>query len=159
MTNKRARTIAIVIPLGYAIFGNPLTGNAVTTWYPSLRKSRLVLPIRAFIPIGIAYYMMRGALLYRLLALVAPSPAHKTALVLLLSMMSANEGWNYLFFGRKDVRASLVGMLGFIGLTMALYRALKRIDSRSAMILLPYLGWLGYDIRMGRGIVAPEQVT
>jgi len=146
MTNKRARTIAIVTPLGYAIFGNALAGNAVTTWYPSLRKSCLVLPIWAFVPIGIAYYVMCGALLYRLLALVAPSPARKRAIALLLSMMSANEGWNYLFFGRKDLRASLVGMLGFIGLTMALYRALNGIDSRSATILLPYLGWLGYDV-------------
>jgi translocator protein len=61
-------------------------------------------------------------------------------------MMSANEGWNYLFFGRKDLRASFAGMLGFIGLTLALYRALKRIDSCSATILLPYLGWLSYDV-------------
>jgi translocator protein len=146
MTNNRARTIAVVTPLGYAIFGNALTGNAVTTWYPSLRKSRLVLPIWAFVPIGIAYYLMCGALLYRLLTLVAPSPARKTALVLLLSMMTANEGWNYLFFGRRDLRASLVGMLGFIGLALVLERKLKRIDHRSAMILLPYLAWLGYDV-------------
>jgi len=37
-------------------------------------------------------------------------------------------------------------MLGFIFLTIALYRALNQIDRRSAMILRPYLAWLGYDV-------------
>lgn len=146
MNRKRARTIAVVTPLGCAVLGNALTGNAATKWYPSLRKSRLVLPMWAFIPIGVAYYVMCGGLLYRLQALVAPSPDRRTAIVLLLSMMGANEGWNYLFFGRKDLRASFVGMLGFVGLAVALYRVLDRIDGRSATILLPYLGWLGYDV-------------
>src|SRR5215213_2092987 len=110
--NKRALTIAIVTPLGYAIFGNALVGDAATKWYPSLRKSRLVLPLWAFIPIGILYYLICGVLLYRLLALVAPSQQRTVAIVLLLSMMGANEGWNYLFFGRKDLRASWLGLLG-----------------------------------------------
>lgn len=146
MNSKRALTIAILAPLGYAVCGNALTGNGVTTWYPSLKKSRLVLPIWEFIPIGIAYYVMCGVLLYRLLALVAPSQERTRALVLLLSMMSANEGWNYLFFGLKDLRASFGGVLGFILLTIALYRTLQQIDRISAKTLLPYLIWLGYDV-------------
>jgi len=146
MHKKRALTIAIATPLGFAISGNAFVGDAVTTWYPNLKKSRLVLPIWAFIPIGIAYYLMCGVLLYRLLAIMTPSRQRSRALLLLLGMMSANEGWNYLFFGRKSLRASLVGMLSFIVLAVALYRALKRIDRRSATILLPYLVWLGYDV-------------
>jgi translocator protein len=144
--NKRALSIAIVTPLGYAIIGNALVGDAVKTWYPSLKKSSMILPIWAFIPIAIAYYLMCGAILYRLLALVAPSRQRTSAIVLLSSMMGANEGWNYLFLGRKSLRASLLGMLGFIFLTIALYRALNQIDRHSAMILRPYLAWLGYDV-------------
>ena len=144
--NKRALTIAIVTPLGYAIVGNALVGDAVKTWYPGLKKSSVILPIWAFFPIGIAYYLMCGAILYRLLALVAPSRKRTSAIVLLLSMMGANEGWNYLFFGRKSLRASLLGMLGFVFLVIALHRALNQIDRRSAMILRPYLVWLGYDV-------------
>jgi tryptophan-rich sensory protein len=104
-----------------------------------------VLPIWGFVPIGIAYYVMCGVLLYRLLVLVAPSQERTRALVLLLTMMGTNEGWNYLFFGRKNLTASLVSMLGFILLTITLYRALQQIDQRSGTILRPYLIWLGYD--------------
>jgi len=146
MNHKRALVTSIVSPLTFAIAGNAFVGDAMTTWYPNLKKSRLVLPTWAFIPIGIAYYLMCGALLYRLLAVVAPSRARSKAIALLLSMMGANEGWNYLFFGRKDLRASLGGMLGFIGLTVALYRMLRQVDRRSATILLPYLVWLVYDV-------------
>ncbi len=146
MQHKRALTIAIITPLGCAIGGNALTGAAVTTWYPTLKKSRVILPLWAFVPIGIAYYLMCGVLLYRLLALITPHRARTEAIALLFSVMGANEAWNYLFFGRKDLRASLFGLIGFVVLTLVLYRALKRIDQRSATILRPYLGWLGYDL-------------
>ena len=146
MLNKRALTIAIATPMGCAIFGNALTGDAVRTWYPTLYKSRWVLPLWTFIPIGIAYYLMCGVVLYRLLAIVAPSRERTRAIVLLLGMMSANEVWNYLFFGKKDLRASLVGMLGFIGVVVALAFTLSQIDRRSATFLRPYLVWLGYDV-------------
>jgi len=56
MPNKRALAVAIVTPLGCAVFGNALTGDAATKWYPTLKRSRLVLPLWAFIPIGILYY-------------------------------------------------------------------------------------------------------
>jgi len=146
MQNKRALIIAIVTPLGCAVFGNALTGDAVTKWYPTLKKSRLILPLWSFIPIGIAYYVMCGVLFYRLLAIVNPSRQRTTAIVLLLGMMGVNEGWNYIFFGKKSLGASLLGTLGFIGLTLMLYRALNRVDRRSATILRPYLAWLGYDV-------------
>lgn len=146
MQHKRALTIAIATPVGCAVVGNTLTGNAATQWYPTLRKSRLILPLWMFLPIGIAYYGMCGVLLYRLLMRVTPSRQQTTAIALLLAMMSANEGWNYLFFGKKDLRLSFFGLLGFIVLTIALYRLVRQIDRRSAAILLPYVIWLGYDV-------------
>ena len=39
-----------------------------------------------------------------------------------------------------------LGMLGFIFLTIALYRALNQLDRRLALILRPDLAWLGYDV-------------
>ncbi len=66
-------------------------------WYPTLRKSKLVIPIWAFIPVALLYYLMCGRLIHRLLIIEAPRRQRTTALVLLGSMMLANEGWNYLF--------------------------------------------------------------
>ena len=88
MNHKRALATSIVTPLTFAITGNAFVGDAMKTWYPNLKKSRLVLPTWIFFPIWIAYYLMCGALLYRLLAVVAPSRVRTQALALLLSMMA-----------------------------------------------------------------------
>jgi tryptophan-rich sensory protein len=61
-------------------------------------------------------------------------------------MMVANEGWNYLFLGRRSVRAGFFGMIGYTVLTIALYWRLRKADRESAKLLLSYLGWLGYDL-------------
>lgn len=144
--NRYARVIAIGTPVSFAVTGGALTGDALTTWYPALRKSRLVLPIWVFLPVAVLYYLMCGTILYRLLTHVAPSPERRTAFELLLTMMAANEGWNYLLFGRRSTQAGLWGMLVFVALTIGLFRALSRVDARSAMLLRPYLLWLGYDV-------------
>jgi len=68
------------------------------------------------------------------------------ALRRLLVMMAANEGWNYLLFGRRSTRAGLAGMLGFVGITLSLLRSLRQVDRASAQALLPYVAWLGYDV-------------
>ncbi len=140
-----ALAIALGVPVGCAVVGTAVTGDAVTTWYPTLRKSKLVLPLWAFIPVAVLYYLMCGRILYRLLTLDPPPVRHSGALVLLSGMMVANEGWNYLLFGRRSVRAGFLGMIGYIILTIALYWRLQRVDRKSAQLLLPYVGWLSYD--------------
>src|SRR5688572_4541582 len=109
--NRYARLIAIGTPASFAIAGGALTGDALKTWYPALRKSLLVLPIWAFLPIAVLYYLMCGTILYRLLTHVAPNRERRIAFGFLLTMMAANEGWNYLLFGRRSTQASLWGML------------------------------------------------
>jgi tryptophan-rich sensory protein len=146
MDRTRASIIAVGVPIGCALLGNAAAGNAVTTWYPTLRKSKLVIPVWAFIPIALLYYVMCGRILYRLLTLTASHPQPSGALVLLGSMMGANEGWNYVFLGRRSVRAGLFGMIGYMLLTVALYWRLRRTDQRSARLLLPYVAWVGYDV-------------
>ncbi len=143
---QRAVFIAIGAPAGSAVAGAVLAGDGPKTWYPTLRKSHIVLPLTAFVPVALLYYLMCGTLLYRLLAVVRPSRSRTQALTLLATMMAANEGWNYLLFRRRSTRAGLVGMIGFTLITVALYRALRRLDQPTAQMLLPYLGWLGYDL-------------
>ena len=141
-----ALAIALGVPVGCAVVGNAVTGDAVTTWYPTLRKSKLVLPLWAFIPIALLYYLICGRILYRLLTLDTPAPQRPAGLVLLGGMMVANEGWNYLFFGRRSVRAGFLGMIGYVVLTIAVQRQLRRVDRESAQLLLPYVGWMAYDL-------------
>ena len=146
INDHTALSLAIGTPVGFAVLGGAVTGDSLTTWYPSLRKSKLVLPLWAFLPVAMLYYLMCGRILFRLVARVAPSRDQRRALALLLTMMTANEGWNYLLFGRQSTREGLWGMLGFVSLTIGLFRVLYQVDQPSAALLRPYLVWLGYDV-------------
>ncbi|HYF63318.1 MAG TPA: TspO/MBR family protein [Herpetosiphonaceae bacterium] len=146
MKQRHAQILAIGLPTGLAIGGAIATGDGLRTWYPALRKSRLVIPLWAFAPAALLYSIICGRLLYRLLLLDRDTPDRTAALLLLGSMMGANEGWNYLFLGRRSVRAGLFGMIGYTLLTIRLYRLLRRRDPQAAHILRPYVGWLGYDL-------------
>jgi translocator protein len=146
MHDRRARVVATTTTVGFAVTGGALTGDALKTWYPTLRKSRLVLPLWAFLPVAVLYYLMCGTILFRLLARLAPSAERQAAIWWLLAMMTTNEGWNYLLFGRRSPRAGLLGMIGFVGLALKLLHVLRRSDLRSARLLLPYIAWLGYDL-------------
>ena len=61
-------------------------------------------------------------------------------------MMGANEGWTYVFLGRRSVRAGVLGMIAYTRLTVALQRTLTRVDQPSARLVVPYIGWFGYDL-------------
>lgn len=145
MKQTHARALAIGLPTGLALIGAIATGDGLRTWYPALRKSRLVIPLWAFAPVALLYPIICGRLLYRLL-LDRDTPERTSALLLLGGMMGANEGWNYLFLGRRSVRTGFFGMIGYVLLTLRLYRLLHRLDPPAARILRPYVGWLGYDL-------------
>jgi translocator protein len=146
MKQRHARALAIALPTGLALVGARATGDGLRTWYPALRKSKLVIPLWTFAPVALVYTCICGRLLYRLLLLDRETPGRTAALVLLGSMMGANEGWNYLFLGRRSVRAGFFGMIAYTLLTLRLYRRLWRVDPQAARILRPYVGWLGYDL-------------
>jgi translocator protein len=146
MKQRYAQMIAFGLPMGLALVGAHATGDGLRSWYPALRKSKLVLPLLAFAPVALVYTLICGRLLYRLLVLDRETPERTAALALLGSMMGANEGWNYLFLGRHSVRAGFFGMIAYTLLTLRLYRRLQRVDPQAARILRPYVGWLGYDL-------------
>jgi len=146
MHPTHARTIAIGLPMGLAVVGAIATGDGLKTWYPTLKKSKLVIPLWAFTPAAIGYSVLCGRLLSRLLRMERTTPDRTAALLLLGSMMGANEGWNYLFLGRHSMRAGFFGMIGYTLLTIRLYRLLRRCDPPAARMLRPYVGWLGYDL-------------
>ena len=98
---------------GFALAGGGLSDDALTTWYPNLRKSRFVLPLWAFLPVAVLHYLVCGTVLFRLLARLEPSAERQAALRWLLAMIATNEGWNYLLFGRRSPHAGLLGMIAY----------------------------------------------
>ena len=142
----KAWSVSFLLCLVFALAGSLLVGDALTTWYPTLRQPWFALPLQAWIMVGVLYYLMCLVIGYRLLARRDQPPGYGVTLTLFLLMMAMNEGWNYLLFGRQDLWLSLIGMLLFCVVTIALFVNLRRFDPTAALILLPYVLWLAYDV-------------
>lgn len=143
-----ALAIAAGVPLTMAIAGTVLTGDALRTWYPTLRHPSWEPPLWGWVVIGLVAYVLEGIVLYRLLTIVADDVERAVAILALLVVMLANELWNAVLFRMRSPRAAFFSLLVFLGLVLGLVAILAMVDPASALILLPYAVWVAaYDVQ------------
>lgn len=154
--------IAFAICVAGAVLEGALAGRGVRARFAELRQPPFSPSLTVWFLIGGVYYVICFVLLYRLLGSALPSATHKAAFVLLLVLMAANALWGFLFFRRRDLRLSFLAFLpyGLVGIALAL--VLVVIDPTSALVLIPYLFYLGYAAWWSRRLWIlnrPEVVT
>lgn len=138
--------VALLICIGAAVLEGTLAGRGIRARFAELRQPRFSPPLAVWFAIGGGYYLICFVLLRRLLASELPSPTHMAAFALLLVLMAANAAWGFLFFRRKDLRASFLAFLPYGLVALVLELVLASIDRTSALLLVPYLGYLGYSL-------------
>jgi len=136
----RSIVLAIAICTGSALLEGLLSGRGV--WQ---RFSQLILPrpspsLMMWSVIGIAYYLVFGAVLYRLL-LLQPTGLRITALSLTLIVLLANAFWNDLFFRVQSLGQSLIVSVVYSLVALGLLSLLIQLDRVAAWCLLPYVGY------------------
>ena len=143
-----ALVIAIGVALAMATLGTVLSGDALRSWYPSLRHPSWEPPIWGWEVVGLVVYVLEGIVLYRLLAVVTDGAGRAGAIAALLVVMLANELWNATLVRLRSPRAAFFSLLAFLGLVLGLEAILTVVDPTSALILLPYVVWVaGYDVQ------------
>lgn len=110
-------------------------------WYQTLQKPLLTPPDMVF---GMAW-----AILYVLLGVAAAKAFRaglnertEPAMLLLLIQLVLNALWTPVFFGFHSFAGATVILVFLLGEGVYLHRAIKRLDKRAAVLLLPYWGWL-----------------
>lgn len=139
-------SISLFLCLFLAVLGNVWVGDALKTWYPTLIKPRLLVPLWAFVAVGIAVYLIEGIVCYRLLVYVTESQNQIVAITALLVLMIYNEAWNYVFFSMRNLQAALVGIVGYCAPLAVLMATLFTYERVSGWIMLPYCLWVVYDV-------------
>ena len=135
-------TVPAVLLLG--TLSGQLAGSGYgNSWFDALEKPDLM-------PAGWVFGAV-WAMLYVLLGLVLAMILHArgarrrgAALGLFLVQLACNYAWPPLFFAFHEVGASLVLLGLMIVLTLALVLLLWPIRRVAALLMLPYLGWLGF---------------
>jgi len=113
--------------------------------FAALTLPRWAPPLRLWIAIGVAYYVVCFMVLSRVLNLPS-SGTRTTALALILTIMAINAYWNVLFFRRCDPRRSFLAGAGDSALAVVLWFLLWRLDVRAMLWLTPYIVYLPYQM-------------
>ena len=95
-----------------------------------------------WVVIGVAYYAICGAILFRLFTLSTRTA--QVAVALVCALLGANAFWNYLFFRARNLRSSFRFSLAYTVLAVIVLGLLVVVDRVSAYIFLPYVGYLAY---------------
>jgi tryptophan-rich sensory protein len=124
-----------------AVLGNLFIGKAALRWFDGLRRPSMQVPLRGFIAVGAAYYVLLGLVLHR-----AHVRDDRVMRSLACAVLAGNELWNAAFFGRRSARAGFFGLLIFVVPVLAL-QARASADRQAKWAITPYTAWvLLYDV-------------
>lgn len=139
--------------IAVSVAGGMITASSIPDWYQSLAKPSWTPPNWVFGPAWtILYFLMAIAvwLIWRGRRL-APVQA---ALAAWWVQLALNFFWTLLFFGLRQPLAALVEIAVLwiaILVTIVLFYRVRR---SAALLLLPYIAWVGFAASLNAGIVA-----
>lgn len=136
-------------PLFYALAACALAATAEGLWMgkdgsrfmKSLKQPAYAPPGWLWAMIGVAYYAVCFAAIYRLAA-----RRHGLAVSLVLVVMAANAGWNYVYFRRRDLRLAFWYSVGYAVLVAGSLPVLLQADALAALGFALYAAYLPYAL-------------
>ncbi|WP_135830685.1 TspO/MBR family protein [Halorussus halobius] len=120
-----------------------LTAGDVATWYPTLATPAFTPPSWLFGPVWTFLYLLMGVALY----LVWHSDAGRTrrlALAAFSVQLVLNAAWTLVFFGAREILGGFVVIVALLAAILATMAAARHVDRRAALLLVPYLCWVGF---------------
>lgn len=109
-----------------------------------LRLPKGALPLWAWSLVGLAYYVICFLVLDSLFRTGLRSSWAVVAVGLMAVLLSINAIWNWYFFRRKDLRASVILFYPYLLVALLLAAILVALRIPPTPWFLIYLGYLGY---------------
>lgn len=136
--------LALAICVLAALLEGGLAGGGVRAYFATLRLPRYSPPLWAWVVIGALYYLTCFIVLYRLFGLESRGLLWGVAMGLALLMLVINAVWNLLFFRLKSLGASVLALVPYSLVVLALVLSLASLDPVAAWALAPYTVYLVY---------------
>jgi tryptophan-rich sensory protein len=124
-------------------------------WYRALAKPPLQPPDWVFAPVWLTLYLLMG-IAHGIYA-VSPSPTGGSKArghVLQVLQLALNAAWSLIFFGAHAPLAAGIEILALLVVIALTMRAFAQVSRPAALLLLPYLAWVGFATYLNWGIVA-----
>jgi translocator protein len=135
-------TVPAVLLLG-TISGRIANSGYGNPWFDALVKPALMPPGWVFGAAWTLLYVLLGLSLAMVLH-ARGAEGRMRALVPFLVQLALNYAWSPLFFAFHQVGTAFWVIVAMILLTLASALAFWRIRRAAALLLLPYLAWLGF---------------
>jgi tryptophan-rich sensory protein len=140
-----AAAICVVTAAAEGLFA----GSGIRNRLASLRRPPFSPPFVVWVLIGLGYYVVAFTILYRLFRTGLPGAAHVVALWCVGLLLFVNALWNYFFFRKRDLRASLILNIPYGLIAIGLSAALIRVGDGIIWVFVPYLVYLVYGLYYG----------
>ena len=138
------------ICFGTGLLGGLITKSGMPGWYDQLLKPMNFPPAWVFAPVWNILYLLMAVSLY----FVWSSDGQKTkkrALMAFAFQLVLNMTWSAVFFGLRSPAGGFLVILILIAAILCNISLFGRISRKSAMLLLPYLCWVGFASYLNYG--------
>ncbi|MBE0567237.1 MAG: tryptophan-rich sensory protein [Krumholzibacteria bacterium] len=112
-------------------------------WYAGLAKPAWTPPDAVFPVAWTILYLLMGYAAFRVWYRHGFAGA-RIALGLWGVQLVLNLAWSWLFFGRQAMGAAFFEMMLLWAAILATFQAFRQRDRLAAVLLLPYLAWVGF---------------
>ena len=146
--------LAGLLALCYAVAlaSGLLVTTSVDTWYPNLAKPGFTPPSWLFPPVWWTLYTLMAIAAWRVWRAAGSFETAQQALVLFFVQLAFNLEWSFLFFGMQMIGWALLDSVVLWCLILLTTLAFFRRDRIAAVLMLPYLGWVGYATALNAAI-------
>ena len=134
--------------------GGVLTASSVGTWYPDLIKPPLNPPNWVFAPVWTTLYTVLAIVGWRIW--MRPELHSQPYFKLWRGFYGLNAllnvAWSATFFGLQSPLFGLITIVLLLDAIAILIWLTGRLDKTSALLLLPYLAWVGFATYLNFGL-------
>ena len=153
---QRASLFALVGFLGLCLLvfvaNGAVTASSVRGWYCTLAQPPLSPPDWLFAPVWTALYLAMGVaawLVWRRIDIAAHRK--RRALRIWGWQLLANALWPAAFFGLQSVGLGLAVVVVLLAAIVMTVRSFWPLQRMAALLLLPYLAWVGFAAYLNAG--------
>lgn len=135
-------TVPFILLLGFTS-GRLAPSGDDNPWFVQLAKPQIMPPNWAFPVAWSAIYVLMGLALAMVIN-ARGSTVRTPALIVFAIQMALNLAWTPVFFGMHQVDTALLIIAALVVMVLLTVVLFWRVRKSAAILLLPYLAWLGF---------------
>jgi len=137
----RALKFFLLATLAVGASASLFTEPSIPTWYAGLNHPAIAPPNYVFAPVWTTLYLIMAVAAWRVWRKTGLKSVEMAAFALQLVL---NFAWSAIFFGLHRIGAALAEILTLDLAVVATIVLFFRRDRWAGVMLLPYLGWIGF---------------